>query len=123
RSRFFEVAQQAGALKGLSQESLTRLVEGSRTVSFEENEAILHQGSEANHYGVVLSGTVRASVLGDGGVRQPLGELKTGDTFNEMALMNGEPVLAEFIAASRAEVMLIPVSLFQSVIMAEPSAV
>ena len=53
----------------------------------------------------------------------PLGQLKAGDTFNEMALMTGDAVLADFIAESRCEVLLIPVSLFQSVIVAEPGAV
>ncbi len=91
--------------------------------SFEANEAIAHHGAEATHFGVVLSGTVSASVLGDGGTRQSLGQLKAGDTFNEMALMTGDTVLADFIAESRCEVLLIPVSLFQSVIVAEPGAV
>jgi CRP-like cAMP-binding protein len=72
---------------------------------------------------VVLSGTVAASVAGDGGARQALGQLKAGGTFGEMALMTGDTVLADFIAESCCEVLLIPVSLFQSVIVAEPGAV
>src|SRR5262249_17903566 len=75
------------------------------------------------HFGVVLSGTVNASVGGDGAGRQSLGHLSAGDTFNELALMTGEPVAADFIAESRCEILLIPVSLFQSVIVAEPGAV
>jgi hypothetical protein len=35
-----------------------------------------------------------------------------------MALMTGDAVLADFIAESRCEFLLIPVSLFQSVIVA-----
>ncbi len=83
----------------------------------------LHQGDEATHFGVVLSGTIHVSVLGDSATRQTLGRLSTGDTFNEMALMTGDVVQADFIAESRCEVLLIPVSLFQSVIVAEPGAV
>ena len=49
--------------------------------------------------------------------------MKAGDTFDEMALMTGDALLADFIAESRCEVLLIPVSLFQSVIVAEPGAV
>ena len=37
--------------------------------------------------------------------------------------MTGDPVAADFVAESRCEVLLIPVSLFQSVIVAEPGAV
>ncbi len=117
------IKQQVGLFKDFSVERLEQLVAGSRVGSFEANEAIAHHGAEATHFGVVLSGTVSASVLGDGGARQSLGQLKAGDTFNEMALMTGDPVVADFIAASRCEVLLIPVSLFQSVIVAEPAAV
>jgi acetate kinase len=110
-------------LAGFSDERLGELVGGSRVGSFEPNEAIVHQGSEATQLGVVLSGTVAASVLADGGVRQDLGRFEAGGTFGEMALMTGDKTLADFIAASRCEVLLIPVSLFQSVIVAEPHAV
>jgi acetate kinase len=115
--------QQVGLFKDFSDARLKQLVEGSRTASFEANEAIAHCGDEAAHLGVVLSGTVAASIPGNGGARQDLGQLKTGDTFGEAALLTGNPLLADFVAESRSEVLLIPVSLFQSEIVAEPGAV
>jgi len=115
--------EEVALFQDFSAERLQQLVDGSRVVSFEAKQAIAHRGEEATHFGVVLSGTVAASALGDGGTRQVLGQLKAGDTFNEMALMTGDAVLADFIAESRCEVLLIPVSLFQSVIVAEPGAV
>ena len=105
-----------------SDERLNHLVEGSRKASFEANEAIAHQGEEATHFGVVLRGSVDASIVADGGRRQALGTLKSGDTFGEMALMTGDPVPADFIAESSSEVLLIPVSLFQSEIVSESEA-
>jgi acetate kinase len=115
--------QQVGVFKDFPPERLQQLVDGSQTVSFEANEAVAHHGAEATHFSVVLSGTVAASIVGDGGARQSLGQLKAGDTFGEAALMTGNPLLADFVADSRCEVLLIPVSLFQSVIVAEPGAV
>src|SRR5436190_5814236 len=115
--------QQSGMFKDFSDERLQQVVDGSRVGSFEANEAISHQGAEATHFGVVLSGTVAASVPGNGSGRQLLGQLKAGDTFGEASLMTGNPLLADFIPESRCEVLLIPVSLFQSVIVAEPGAV
>jgi acetate kinase len=108
---------------GFADERLGELVGGSRVVSFEANEAIVHHGAEGTHFCVILSGTVSASVLGEGGVRQTLGRLEAGGTFGEMALMTGDKTLADFIAESRCEVLSIPVSLFQSVIVTEPRAV
>src|SRR5215469_3986744 len=115
--------RQVGLFKAFSDEHLQQLVDGSRAVSFEANEAIAHHGQEAAHFGVVLSGTVAASTAGNGGPPQSIGELKAGETFGEAALMSGNPLLADLVAESHCEVLLIPVSLFQSVIVAEPGAV
>jgi acetate kinase len=112
-----------GLFRDISAERLQPLVEGARVGSFDASETIMHQGDEATHFGVVLSGTIDVSALGDGATRHSLGQLKTGDTFNELALMTGNTVIADFIAESRCEVLLIPVSLFQSVLVAEPAAV
>jgi len=102
---------------------LEQLAAGSRTHSFEANEVIVHHGSEATHFGVLLSGAATAAAPADGGVQQDLAQLKTGDTFGELALLTGEVFLADLIAGARCEVLFIPVSLFQSIIVAEPGAV
>lgn len=115
--------EKVGPFRDFSAERLQALVEGSRVGSFEANEAIIHLGSEATHFGVVLSGEINVSAPGNGGARQTLGCLHAGDTFNELALMTGDTVPADFIAGSPSMVLLIPVSLFQSIIVAEPGAV
>ncbi len=109
--------------KDFPHDRLQELVNGSRVLSFAANEAIAHCGDEATHFSVVLSGAVTASLIGEGGTHQVLGRLEAGDTFGELALMTGDKLPADFIAASPAEVLRIPVSLFQSIIMAEPGVV
>src|SRR6476620_3049114 len=116
------IKERVDLFKDFAAERIKQLVDGSLVRSFEKNEAIVHQGAEATHFGVVLSGTVAASAVTDG-TRQPLGQLKAGDIFAEAALMTGNPLLADFFADSHCEVLLIPVSLFQSIIVAEPGAV
>src|SRR4029077_14576645 len=116
------IKERVSLFKAFSDERIKELVNGSVVRSFEPNEAIAYQGAEATHFGCVVSGTVAASAVSDG-ARQPLGQLKPGDTFGEAALMTGNPSLADFIADSHSEVLLIPVSLFQSMIIAEPAAV
>src|SRR6185369_16591910 len=90
--------QKVGVFQDFSAEHLQPLVAGSRIRSFEAQEAIAHCGAEATHFIVVLSGTASAAVPADGGAQQPLGQLKAGDTFGEMALMTGDVVLADLIA-------------------------
>jgi acetate kinase len=110
------------AFQKLPAEGLQSLVDGSRVRSFDANEFILHQGAEARDFGVVIDGTIDVSVVGDGALRTSLGQVQAGDTFNELALMTGDAIPADFIARSRCDVLLIPVSLFQSVIVAAPGA-
>ncbi len=115
--------EKVGLFQEFSDDRLETLVAGSQVASFEANQAVMHHGAEATHFGIVLSGKIAISLVGDGGTRQSLGRLAAGNSFNEMALMTGDSVQADFIAESRSEVLLVPVSLFQSVIVAEPSAV
>ena len=46
--------EKVAPFRDISFERLQPLVEGSRVVSFEASEAILHEGEEATHFGVVL---------------------------------------------------------------------
>ena len=64
--------QRVGVFKEFSDEKLRELVKGSQARSFEANEVIVHQGAEPTHFGVVLNGTVSASVLVSGFVSSAL---------------------------------------------------
>jgi acetate kinase len=114
--------QRVSLLKDFSDDSLRELADKSRLDSFEANEAVANCGDDIKHFGVVLDGRLAASSLGDGGTRQVLGRIETGGTFGELALMTGDKLLADFIAETPCKVLRIPVSLFQSKIMAQPAA-
>jgi acetate kinase len=116
------IKEHVGLFKDFTDGRIKELVDGSVVRSFEAKEAIAHQGAEATHFGVVLSGTVAVSAV-TGGKRQSLGQFKAGDTFGEGALMTGDPLITDIIAESHCEILLVPVSLFQSIIVAQPGAV
>ena len=86
-------------------ERLQSLAAGSHVGAFEAQEAVAHQGDEATYFGVVLSGNLQGSVVGDGGARQALGQLHTGDTINELAFMISDTALADFFAGSSCEAL------------------
>ena len=90
---------------GFTDERLNEIVVGSRVASFEEHEVLAHHGADATHFGVILSGTVGASVTGDGGEREYLGRLEASETFGDMALMTGDKLAADFIAEDRKSVV------------------
>ena len=61
--------------KELPGERLQQLPDGSRTASFEANEVVAHCGESAVCLNVVLSGSIAASLSGDGGSRTVIGRL------------------------------------------------
>ncbi len=109
--------------RDLSTDSLRELAEESRVAAYESNEAIAHVGDDVSHLTVVLSGSVSASALGDGGTRKMLGRLEAGGTFGELALMTGDKLLADFIAETPSKVLRIPVWIIQARIMSQPAGV
>jgi acetate kinase len=108
---------------GFSDEQRQALADGSRVETYAPRETIVHAGDEVHFLGVLLDGRLTASVSTADGGRQILGHLDAGGTFGEMALMSGDPSMADLIAETPCRVMLLPLTLFQSRIMTEPRAV
>src|SRR6218665_1232735 len=96
------------------------IADGSRLVVFGPGEIIFHAGDEVHFLGVVMEGRSEASVSSAAGGRQALGNLGPGETFGEMALMSGDPALVDLTAEIQTRLLLVPLTLFQSHIMAEP---
>ncbi len=99
-----------------------KIAQGSRIAEYEPGAVIARAGDEVHFLGVVLEGKIAASVP-TADDDQLLGQFVAGDTFGEMALMSGDPAIADLVAETRCRVMLVPLTLFQSRIMAEPRAV
>lgn len=106
-----------------SDERLAKLVAGSRVAFIEAHEAVAYCGDDARFLGVVLEGELIASAPGEGGRAEELLRFKTGDTFGELGLMTGDKVAVDLVAATRAQLLEIPVGLFQVAILSEPGAV
>jgi len=114
---------QVGLFRDCLASRVTELVNGSKVMTFEPNEAILEFGEDVTSLGVILEGEASLSTLSDSGERQIAGWFKPGDTFGEIALMTGEKSLADVIAETECRILMVPVTLFSSVIMSEPRAV
>lgn len=112
-----------GLLAGFTDAGRETLAEGSRVEVFEPGEMVVNAGEEVHFLGIILSGKITAEVMTADSGRQVLGSLEAGETFGEMALMSGDPALADLTAETRSRVMMVPLTLFQSHIMAEPLAV
>ncbi len=114
--------EKVGLFQNLLENRLTEVVEGSRIVSYEPNEAIVEFGDEVCFLGVILEGQIEFSLIAKG-ERKVLGQLQAPDTFGEVALMTGEKAMANVIASTRCQVLLIPITLFRTLIMPDLHAV
>jgi len=102
---------------------ISQLVEGSRQLTVEPNEAVIEFGEEGRFLGVMIDGTAEVSVVDDGGKRHKLSELKTGDIFGEMSLLTGDKTVADVIGITRCTVLLVPEQLFSRVCITFPPAI
>ncbi len=116
------IKQEVPLLFHFSDDQLKELVHGSTMREFKPGEVVLYAGDEVHFLGILLEGRIAASVTTESGDRLRLGELKPGDTFGEMALMSGDSAIADLMAEEHCRVMLVPLTLFQSLIMMNPGA-
>jgi len=98
------------------------IIDESKLLFCEENEAVARFGEENLFLGVVIEGELSASAIGEGGIRKEIRKFVTGDTFGEIALMSQDRMIADIIATKQSKVLRIPVIVFRTVIIAEPAA-
>jgi acetate kinase len=111
---------QRRAARGLHRSSARESRTGSRSDrDFDAGKFV--RGDEVHFLGVVWREKSPRRRHG-GWRRRRSGNVGPGETFGEMALMSGDPA-RDLVAETRSRVMLVPLTLFQSHIMAEPRAV
>lgn len=98
------------------------LAEGSLIRDFAPGEVVVLAGDDVHFLSVILSGSVTFSMTDEKGARVTLGQMSAGDTFGEMALTSGDPALADVTSDGPCRIMLVPLTLFQSSIMANREA-
>ncbi len=87
---------------GLSDRDLRLVAELARPVRFDAGRAITSEGDDAGRFYLITDGDARVEVGGD-----PQGTLHAGDTFGEIALLDGGPRSATVIAETPVEALTI----------------
>ncbi len=99
-----------------------QLIRESELRHFSEGDLVIRFGQSGRFLGVVLSGEVEVSSLDEGGERQLLAILKTGDIIGEMSLLTGEPSCADVMASESTTILLIPNRVCYSLLSGNPNA-
>jgi CRP/FNR family transcriptional regulator, cyclic AMP receptor protein len=100
---------------GLSNRHLAKLVDGSRRTTHQAGHEIAKEGEGALALHIILDGTAEVSVHGS---RKR--ELKAGDYFGEISLIDGRSRSASVTATSDLHTLAVPYVPFQQLLESEP---
>ena len=114
-----ELEQQLGTvplLAGLDPRTRRRLAETGKRRTYGPDEEIVREGSTGTALYIVLSGTARVVRGGE-----TLGQVRAGDFFGELALIEEHPRSASVIAATETECLLFPAWEFTALLEEHPA--
>src|SRR3954447_11635369 len=115
-----EVLEHVQVLR-LLPEDARRLVEASFVpVSFGFGELIVEEGSAADGFYVIVSGSARVLRRADSGDEMPLASLGPGDTFGEIALLEDGDRTSSVRASSQVEALKLDRSVVRAVLESSP---
>ncbi|NQV31109.1 MAG: acetate/propionate family kinase [Phycisphaeraceae bacterium] len=117
------LSTQVPLLEDWSVEQITNLHKLSRPVSFESHEAIIEYGDPGRFMGILLAGQAEMSVTNNAGQRHALAQLEPGGLFGQMAMMTGQPNMADVIGVTRCHALLIPSSVVTAELMVRPNTI
>ena len=121
RLRQTRLARQLRALfDRLDEKSLAAVEERVEWVSLAAGEELFHQGDEGNAAYLVVSGRLRAAVLGPDGDESVIGEVTGGELVGELSLLTGDPRSATVYAARDTEMARVPRQLFEELALRHP---
>jgi CRP-like cAMP-binding protein len=99
-------------------EALTALL---RRRHFDAGEVIFEKGDPGNSLIIIEEGEVRISLHGQAGKEVELVRLSDGESFGELALLDGEPRSATATSTAATQALVLSRSSFQSVLESSPS--
>lgn len=114
------VLRQNYLFRGLTDASVGRIAKLSIKHSFKKNEVIFMQGDQDGGLYSVTSGQIRISTSGPDGKEVFLNILEPGDTFGEIALIDGKPRTATATAMTDVDLIVLERHRFLELMEREP---
>ncbi|KAI5915823.1 acetate/propionate family kinase [Thauera sp. 2A1] len=100
--------EQVRLFEAFPADKVEEIVAQSRLVTYEGNEAIMETGDRGRFIGVIVSGHAEVSITDNTGVRSVIQQLGPGDVCGAIALLTGDPLVADVIASTRCFLLEIP---------------
>lgn len=96
---------------------LDELTDGSYIKTYEENEGILEFGEECHFLGVIIDGKAASSVTSNSGEQNVIMSISPGELIGLSPMMTGELNMSDIIGVTRCKILIIPQTLFASLIL------
>lgn len=116
-----DTLKEISIFRGLSPEHLRRLSGEFQLKSCKKGDVIFYQSDRSTDLYIVLSGSVKASLLNEEGDELTLAEFKKGDFFGEMSLIDGKPRSATVTSLEDSELAILTRKRFIEILREEPS--
>jgi len=107
-------------LQGLPQESLEQIATGARRRTYRRGEILVHEGDPGDTLVILESGTVKVLVYSENGDETVLSLVGPGESFGELALIDGEARSATIQAMEPVEALSIHRDAFMQVVRSHP---
>jgi CRP/FNR family cyclic AMP-dependent transcriptional regulator len=104
-----------GLFNGCSRRELSAIAAATYETDIEAGTVMTTQGEEGKDFFVIVEGVATVSIDGE-----PVGTLRDGDFFGEMALLDGGPRSATIVADSPLIVVVLPRERFEDLIVKAP---
>jgi CRP/FNR family cyclic AMP-dependent transcriptional regulator len=106
-SRLSSVLRQHPIFRDLGPEALDQLCRYAKHMSLKRGATICSKGDPGNSLFAVISGTVKISVSSPDGRNAILNLINAGETFGEIAVLDGQPRSTDAIANTNCELFVI----------------
>jgi CRP-like cAMP-binding protein len=97
------------AVRYLTDDERIRLLARAESRSWAPNEVIIAEGDDNEDIYILIGGSARVEKRTDGG-NATVGQMKTGEAFGEMSLLDGSPTLLSVVANEPAEAFVLPLA-------------
>ena len=115
-----EIVRRIPVFRNVSDERLEQLVEGFTIREAQKGEVVFYQTDKSSELYIILRGKVKVTLMSEGGEEFILTDLKEGDFFGELSLIDGNPRSASIEAESDSTFAVLKRSRLLNAIRSDP---
>lgn len=114
-------AQDSSLLGQLMPEARARILSRCVTRKYAKGQQVLREMAKDNNMYFIRRGEVRVTLFSKDGREVSFADLRVGDNFGELSVIDGKPRSANVIALADSEILIMPPAVFRRMYMQHPA--